>query len=733
MAKKKPASRKKAASKKKAPPGKQDRTVPTTKKTPGKPRTRIAPRREAGKDPASRPLTFEQMLPRLTAAYERGLLVPFIGAGMSVPVCTGWETFITKLERAAGTGGPGRRSRKKASSDELVRRANDAVRRLKLRGSKDFIDAVSKALIQRPKGGEQPRIPAQTRKLAEIYWPLVLTTNYDDLFVTAWNTLHKDPDEDMTTVGRAAVDCHKVLASLGNPRAPLSWALQGFLPGIAKVVRPARVSLWKRVTGWVQEERRRGSKRARDAVLAGQDLMWPWSAPAEQEAFSRVQEERHLEALRDELVVGHEEYRRVAFAQPLFRRAFAEVFRARSFFFLGSSLGEQYFLNLFGEVLEIYGANPVPHYALVQKSNALDEGFLRSRFNIFVHRYESHDELPGLLEKLRMEIDGRAKAKSSLHFTVPCGAEKNPWSEDRLEISASDFDAATLKDGECVLVEGEREPEGLSLLPASRKLLESGQVRLSENPGRAELEKNGVFLFGPPEARRGLDWFARAVEEALDRVPKDRSHRIHVLWRKPGFSWSNPARFKAIETIRAYGRWVRHLRRKPPTIVLHVADSGLFVDLRSGRIDPNELVRCEDVRFWIEIHPIEGSPIVEIYQGSDQERVLDVAKAMGVPQDQDWFVEVTPPTVYGGPVNLRKLADPEGAAADEEKRPWWVSAFKPRTADLPETLAALGVLPDSSLLFIQVPKKDRDAAESIARTLQAEAESKLAGKETGEK
>ena len=46
-----------------------------------------------------------------------------MGAGMSVPVCTGWETFITKLEREAGTRRPGKRSGKKASSDELVRRA----------------------------------------------------------------------------------------------------------------------------------------------------------------------------------------------------------------------------------------------------------------------------------------------------------------------------------------------------------------------------------------------------------------------------------------------------------------------------------------------------------------------------------------------------------------------------------------------------------------------------------
>ncbi len=39
---------------------------------------------------------------RLVAAYDQGLLVLFLGAGMSAPACPLWEPFVTRLERHAG-------------------------------------------------------------------------------------------------------------------------------------------------------------------------------------------------------------------------------------------------------------------------------------------------------------------------------------------------------------------------------------------------------------------------------------------------------------------------------------------------------------------------------------------------------------------------------------------------------------------------------------------------------
>ena len=37
------------------------------------------------------------VLAHLAALYRRGVLVPFIGSGMSRPLCTSWPIFLRKL------------------------------------------------------------------------------------------------------------------------------------------------------------------------------------------------------------------------------------------------------------------------------------------------------------------------------------------------------------------------------------------------------------------------------------------------------------------------------------------------------------------------------------------------------------------------------------------------------------------------------------------------------------
>ena len=76
------------------------------------------------------------ILQRLVTAYETGRLVPFLGAGMSVPYCASWRKMIESLEADAGLSldpagdGP--------KADELIRRANRAVRTLRNQIGGDF-------------------------------------------------------------------------------------------------------------------------------------------------------------------------------------------------------------------------------------------------------------------------------------------------------------------------------------------------------------------------------------------------------------------------------------------------------------------------------------------------------------------------------------------------------------------------------------------------------------------
>jgi hypothetical protein len=108
--------------------------------------------------PESPSMRFEEALPRLIATYEAGQLVPFLGAGMSIPACADWAYFIGNLERLANATDPG----DDTDAAALVRRANRAVRALKLADPGHFPDVVSEALI-----GPRPGVPRQTRGAGE--------------------------------------------------------------------------------------------------------------------------------------------------------------------------------------------------------------------------------------------------------------------------------------------------------------------------------------------------------------------------------------------------------------------------------------------------------------------------------------------------------------------------------------------------------------------------------------
>ena len=83
----------------------------------------------------------------------------------------------------------------------------------------------------------------------------------------------------------------------------------------------------------------------------------------------------------NKVAVGHEECRKQVHNSLVFRRAFSEVFRARSLLFVGTSLSDPDFLDLFDEILELHGLNPHPHFALLQQGTA-DTRMLSERLQI---------------------------------------------------------------------------------------------------------------------------------------------------------------------------------------------------------------------------------------------------------------------------------------------------------------------------------------------------------------
>jgi len=311
-------------------------------------------------------MNIEQVLPQLVVTYRRGLLVPFIGSGMSAPTCASWTDFLLALAHAAGQRVPAPLlvaiAAGTAESTALYRLADDCVRTLGARGRVAFAAACRAALY---KPGDRP-VPPQARALARLSWPLVLSTNYDDLVLRAARDRYDDERAGgrhadglpplFEIVGQGVQDCHVVLRSLDVVTDPVLWALQGYL-GDRELTRTALTD----------------AKALR---------------------------------LEREVVIGHQQYQGVIHAQPHLRRALAEVFRRRSLLFLGSGVQEDYLVNLFGEILHHHGPSAHPHVAVFTegKRAMVDEKFFRLRLGIEPVFVPDFAAIPALLDRIAVNV-----------------------------------------------------------------------------------------------------------------------------------------------------------------------------------------------------------------------------------------------------------------------------------------------------------------------------------------
>jgi hypothetical protein len=534
-------------------------------------------------------MEFNEALPRLAAAYDQGVLVPFLGAGMSWPACPDWKGLIAGLEERCGidptAGG--------TEPVDLVRRGNRAVRLLKRRDERTFINGMRAALYR-----GRPPVPPQTQALARLWWPLVLTTNYDNHFETAYGRAHRDARDALTVLGRSAQDCQQVLSSLSSTSGCLLWALQGYL-----------------------------------AAGRGEHRLHP------------------------ELVVGHEEYRRVTHTAQHFRRAFAEVFRRRSFLFLGSSLGDTYLLDLFGEILEFAGANPLPHYAMVKKGT-VDAAFLRSRFNIIALQYDEHDQLPGWLDTLKAETDRAATRPVRWCYSLAAGEADGTAGVEDLEIIRGSLPPPA--EGELVAVSAGTGRGGtLWVSEGVHDVVRPFWSRPVVGRGYLMERLSTRFVFGYPKPdgsgpvpvvavnarvddrdRRDLRLISEAVRELLDWAVEHGFHTVRMQVLASGKSAHYPARFSIAEAVRAFGRW-RRATGHALALRIHLMDPRALLEVGAGRLDVVELLTCEDVRFWVEV--VAGGQVLErelVFADSDR-TLGEIAQDFAVPRT-GWEIDVNP-------------------------------------------------------------------------------------------
>lgn len=594
---------------------------------------------------------FEQVAP----LHGRGVLVPFVGSGLSAPACASWPDMVGALEDAAGLEPAADRFA------QLVPRAWKAVERLKRRGE-DLPRVLRTAVVR------SPDPPAKMRSLASINWPLVLTTNYDELFVRSllerWSAdehahRRRQCEHRLEVVGRSRSGCRRVLDQLDFATGLVVWAIQGLLTPAAALRR----------------------RRALDGVPSWQ-------------------------ALEADLVVGHAEYREVTHQAPGFRRAFAEVFRRRSLLFLGSGLAEPYLLELLGEVLQLVGPAARPHFAVLPRGE-VDADFLRSRFGVFVLEYDRdafgrapHAALDDLLEQLSERLVARRAGVEELRLELPrtAGDARVTLALRRDAMTrtlARQVERAASR--EWLAFSCGRRPDGTKWRDASGILrpvgrpYPSSKARYLAGIDTDEPDAHWTGLYsctfgdrpwvrgvvardvpdGPDDPRGSQALLSpRAVREAFEELLSQTDaepgvERLHVQTLSAGRQRLYAGWVSLLKMAGALGRWSRTSPREEPLeVVVYGVDLETWRLLLGGSLDLLEPVRSSSVRLRLEVVDAHGDVEREHRLLSLDDSLVDLLDELGV-RDDRWTAECWPRARVGArPMRLDAVREASPTVED---------------------------------------------------------------------
>jgi hypothetical protein len=426
---------------------------------------------------------------------------------------------------------------------------------------------------------------------------MVLTTNYDDCFSTAFRQQH---GREMAICGRNADDAQYVLNALYEPADPILWALQGYLGG----------------------------------------------------PFGEAGNE-----LAAEIVVGHEEYRKVAHAEPHFRRAFAEVFRSRSMLFLGSGLQEPYFREMFSEIFEIYGPCARAHYAFVKRGD-LDVQFLATRFQVIVVEYDDHAVVEDWLNRLADAVEGPVFRQDRFSFAFrPVSTDDAFAPYSRLTVVNGPVRGPSTAD-ECLAVSAGGAGGRFFFGQAIAKLLQDlgcADTKINIQPSSTFVGRFQDFPIYAVRARekgdsRSLRVVRHASADLFDVAWQEGFRRIGMQVLAAGGSEKSlkpydvtpfSAMYSFLETVRAFGRWCTAHPEIPLELAIHVVDPLIYFEISRGRLDIDELLSSVDLRFWAKLVYPDGRIQRQLCQELENERLAGIACWLGLDPGL-WSVESIP-------------------------------------------------------------------------------------------
>ncbi|WP_431819449.1 SIR2 family protein [Burkholderia sp. F1] len=502
----------------------------------------------------------------LVAAYDRGTLVPFIGSGMSREICGTWGELIQGLERQAELP---ELPVEDVSPEELTRRALAAVQWLK-RNGKDIGCAVRKAVYVNPNA----ELPLSSTLLASLYWPLVCTTNYDDVYLRS--VLHANR-ELPRVLGRSERDCRRVMNHIAYPTDEVLWALQGFLePDSSKI-------------------------KCKVDVLTD------------------------YKRLDSELVVGHREYRKATHRSPNFRRAFAEVYRTRSFLFLGSGLLEPYLRALFDEIVELAGPPVQPHFAIVEEGK-FDPAFLREQYHILCETYpqHKHNMVSEWLKDLRDEINKTRPRITSWAYHL-ASRPKRPADRGTFEIRIGEHPVA-VQETEALATSWGRDigntgsargaarygskKRGNGNKQTSIDWLTDWVVQLASGENHyGVVARDLVTGQGSSKGRRSPEAVRAAFHSFLNLATERQKQIAHVQLLGAGDCRVFSSWVALTQMARAYGEWFNKLEDKANAlkVIVYVVDPLLVGMLTAGHVNiPEFLFAGNRLRLRVEIVDAAG-------------------------------------------------------------------------------------------------------------------------------
>jgi hypothetical protein len=610
--------------------------------------------------PKNHGLSFDTALPLLASFWHRGVLVPFVGSGMSRPALNGWDDFLWRLLELLKlkTGKPAMTLRALTTA-EKYRLAEIATMALRSFPIPEQAKTIRKALKRVDSRGTI-KVTDNTKALAMTYWPLVVTTNYDDLYIKA---LIENPyfKREIHVYGRSRSDCHQVLKSLDDNLPPILWAVQGFVGQLA--------------------------------------------IPRSHCSVSELQ----LHALIKQVVIGHQQYAQATNGEPHFRRTFAELFRRRSLLFIGSGLQEDYIVSLFSEIVHHHGLGSLPHFALFNRETQVDEWFLRTKLGINVLRYPNHSALPDRLERIakaarwshRLSDDTSAVPVPS-EDAIPnevgyyVGGSRNPL-RVRCVFSPLPTPDSTQQQASIVSV-GRWENKPL-LGPQAR-----GHLRRARSEGllneAVEIEwwrpltakASYVFRFGEKSpifavAARRRDVHGRQHDRRDLRIIGDALSAALMAVEKAGYTTVFLAAIAAgeksgLHPVHSFAQSLRGIfafsklsTGRLADIRFHLVDARVWALVTSGKLSVAQLLSSEVLPFEVEVHDSEG--------GIENLRVM----LPGIPSINEvlrhtrlsrkhWKILISPP-----PTDENR-SDCVEASLNEDITSTMRVIFKPKAADL---------------------------------------------------